>query len=141
MPTGRVITELRGHRGPAWGIAFLPDGRRAVTSGSDAALRLWDVRTGRELKRFGGHPGAVLGVAVSRDGRYALAGTGHLWEDGWRPAESYGVRVWDLETGRAVGRLDTPGPVRCVAFSPDGRLALAGGDDLVVRAWRLPPTL
>jgi WD40 repeat protein len=136
--TGRVIRELRGHRGAVWCAAFVPDGGRIVTGGSDATVRLWDVAKGRELRALRDHPGAVLGLAVSPDGRFALAGTGHHWDRGWRNAEAYGAQLWDLQTGRALGRLATEAPVRGVAFSPDGLTALAGGEERLVRSWKLP---
>lgn len=136
----KPVGRLAGHAGSVWSLAFLPDGRRAVSAGSDATMRLWDVAAGTELKRLGGHPGAVFSVAVSNDGRYALTGTGHRWAGGWRDADAYGVQVWDLETGRALGRLNTRGPVHSVALSPDGRTALAGGEDGLVRSWALPTT-
>jgi WD40 repeat protein len=138
METGKLLRELLGHKAPVWGVAFLPDGRRAVTAGADRTLRLWDVTTGVELKRFEGHPGAVLSRAVSRDGRYVITGTGHQWAGGWSDAESYGAHVWDLEEGQVVGRLETSSPVRSVAFSGDGQRVLAGGEDRIVHWWSLP---
>lgn len=138
---GREVRRLEGHRGPIWGVAYTPDGRRALSVGSDATLRVWDINTGESLHVFRNHPGAVMSVAVSPDGRYAMTGTGHRWAGGWQPADLYGVQIWDLERNRSVGRLDTDGPVNSVAFSPDGHTALAGSDDHTVRTWSLPASL
>lgn len=137
LEANRDLAPLVGHRRHVRGVAFLPDGHRALTGGADQTLRLWDVDSGRELKRFEGHPGVVSGLAVSADGRFALAGTGHVWANGWVAAETYGAQVWDLERGRPVGRFATPGPIGCVAFSADGRQVITGGDDRKVRAWDL----
>jgi WD40 repeat protein len=47
------------------------------------------------------------------------------------------VRVWDLATGRPVGRhLVFPRPVRAVAVSPDGRLVVGFGWEVAVLAPR-----
>ncbi|MFO0908872.1 MAG: WD40 repeat domain-containing protein [Isosphaeraceae bacterium] len=137
LSTGADHCVMQGHDAPVWAVAFLPDGR-ALTGGSDHTMRLWDTTTGAELRRFENHPGVVFSLAVSPDGRYVLSGTGHQWADGWAQADAYGAQVWDLEGERSLGRLTTSSPVRCVAFSSDGKLAIAGSDDRKVRSWALP---
>jgi WD40 repeat protein len=136
--TGRHVRRLAGHAGPVWGLACLPDGRRMASVGGDRTLRVWDLTDGRELSKMGGHPGAAKCVAVTPDGRYAVVGTGHRWSSGWRKAESYGVQVWDLATSRSLGRFATAAAINSVAVSPDGRRALASGEDQVVHAWDMP---
>jgi eukaryotic-like serine/threonine-protein kinase len=67
----------------------------------------------------------VTAVAISPDGSRALVGS-----------EDATARVWDLASGRPVGRvLWHGGPVLVVAFSPDGKLALAAGMDSRARLW------
>src|SRR5262249_37459665 len=86
--TGRELRPLIGHRARSNHdtikyVAFTPDSRRALSSGDDGTLRLWDVESGKELYRLTGHISIVRGIAVAPDGRYALAGgydkLVHVW--------------------------------------------------------------
>jgi len=49
VDTGLLIVTLRGHEGSIDSAAFSPDGRRIVTTGTDATAKIWESDTGREL--------------------------------------------------------------------------------------------
>jgi WD40 repeat protein len=108
-------------------VAFSPDGRIAVTCDTHPTLRLWDVETKKEIRHFKGASGlGPHGVVFSPDGRRLLS----CW--------SNRVLLLDAETGKEVGCFTEHGEdVQSVAVSPDGRLALSGGDDRTVRLWKL----
>jgi WD40 repeat protein/beta-lactamase regulating signal transducer with metallopeptidase domain len=121
--------SLVGHQGPVQGVAFSPDGKRALSCSGwpegDRTVRLWDVAAGREVRSFRGDDSQALCVTWLPDGRHALFGG----DDGL-------VRLWDTETGNVVrtfaGHTDA---VAGVAVSPDGKQALSAGHDRSVRLW------
>jgi len=115
---------LHGHVGRVWSVAFLPDGRRAVSCGDDGTVRLWDLQTERILRQFQ-HGARLSCVAVTSDGRFALSA-------GRNPV----IKVWDLETGTETHSLEGhDAPVQAVLISRDGRLVLSCGDDNTIRLW------
>ncbi|MGW5649098.1 P-loop NTPase fold protein [Saccharopolyspora sp. NPDC003752] len=63
-----------GHRGAVRAIAVFPDGRRFVTGGDDATVRVWDLRTGMLLHKHSEHEDAVLAVSVTADDRVVSCG-------------------------------------------------------------------
>jgi WD40 repeat protein len=72
--TGTQRAKLEGHTAAARIVAFSPDGWRAVTSGYDKTVRLWDLRTEKELARYDWPWPAeksllLFGVAFTPDGR------------------------------------------------------------------------
>jgi WD40 repeat protein len=142
VATGRELRHFQGYPWYVYAAALSPDGRRALSGGPDSAVTLWDAETGEELCRLEGHTNTVSGVAFSPDGRRAASAgedrTVRLWklpEPGApRPAPD---RLAQGEVRRFTGHR---GPVKTVAFSPDGRRALSGSGyrtkgDYTMRLW------
>jgi WD40 repeat protein len=102
-------------------VSLSPDGKRALTSGGDRTMRLWDLDAGKELRVYAGHPNTVWDVVFSPDGKKALSGCG----DGV-------ARLWDLESGQELLALQTHpgGRAWTAAFTPDGKQAVTGGGDV-----------
>ncbi|HTR57751.1 MAG TPA: hypothetical protein VMM27_06230, partial [Casimicrobiaceae bacterium] len=144
-------------------VAFTPDGSRAVTSGTDGTLQVWDTSTGRPvavLDQFF----AVSSLAISADGnRIAVADSRGLQirdvagngESFKRPVEAAfpialspdGTRVAFVTSKDALevwtaGQAIPPGQppagtlsVTAIAFSPDGMHVVTGSIDATVRVW------
>ena len=125
LADARLERWLEGHRAAVDAVAFLPDGRRALSAGDDFALILWDLRTGERLRTFQGHRGKIASIAVSPDGRLAATAG---W-DGW-------IGLWDLAGEGPVRWLKGhDGQVNDVVFSRDGQRLYSASQDGTVALW------
>jgi M6 family metalloprotease-like protein len=106
-------------------VAVSPDGRFALSGGSDGTVRLWELATGKELKQLKEHTGQAYTVAFRPDGRLALSG-----------GDDNQLILWDLSTGKKIRNFT--GHTGCVcgaAFSPDGKRVASGSWDRTIRIW------
>ena len=141
LDSGQVGQRLQGHTRPVTGLAFCPDGRRALSASSDTTLRLWDLETGKTLRVFRGHTSPVAALALSADGLRALSAGGKVKvvdgqpvkEDGKPVYEDTAVRVSDVETGDEVASFEGHrSRVFQLALSADGQRALSLSLDRLV---------
>jgi len=123
--TGRPAGELLWRPPYAvMGVAFSPDGATLAAGSFDGTTQLWDAAT-RHPKGPPLTQDASFGhyLSFSPDGRSVLTAGRRF------------ARLWDAATGTPRGQ---PMPLEdafAVAFSPDGKIALTGGKDRLVRFW------
>jgi WD40 repeat protein/tRNA A-37 threonylcarbamoyl transferase component Bud32 len=107
-PTLTRIGELRSHTGPAFCVAFHPDGNLIASGGGGPErkdVRIWDRHSGRELAALDLFDLGVFDVAFSPDGRWLAAG-GECRFD--RPEEGGQLFLIDLQAAdhRIAGNLE-----------------------------------
>jgi WD40 repeat protein/serine/threonine protein kinase len=127
----KEIGRFEKHHNIVHRLAFSPDGRRIASLGSDNRVLVWRVTDQEVLAIFEAAKGQHLyRVAFSPDGSY-LAIT-----------STRGVELWDPATNKVIQMLSGPSEyIKCVAFSPSGRLLATGEGDLAygdpgrVRIW------
>ena len=116
VATGKELkTLVRDVGAPVTSVAYLPDGLRVLSGSQVRGLKLWDIASGKDIIYFEGSPSYIRSVALSPDGRFALS------------IADYGsvgdAMLWDI-AGRKIKNLGSSWFGS--AFSPDGRLILAG---------------
>ena len=115
---GGILQRFAGHSRGVTAVAFLPAGDRLISGGLDQSLRLWNAANGELLRTFDNHTSAVNDVAVrpkheTAPPLIATAGADRT------------VRFWQPTIGRLVRFARLPSEPLAVAWTPDGRTALA----------------
>jgi RNA polymerase sigma factor (sigma-70 family) len=120
--TGRQLHDFGGkQKSFVFQLALAPDGSQVATIHQDHVLRLWETATGK-LVREQQEQSDCGSVAFSPDGKLVATTVTGI---GGSPAL---IRVCEAATGREVWRLQGDGdPLDTMAFSPDGRTLIWGG--------------
>jgi WD40 repeat protein/serine/threonine protein kinase len=130
--TGRCLRAFQGHRGMGISsVCFSPDGRHALSGGSDCTIKLWNLSSGAHLTLRDDDLGYVYSVCFSADGRYAMSASGGLNQPKL-------LKLWSLNGGSCLRTLrGHQDMVHSVWMSTDGRYAVSGSSDRTVKLWDL----
>jgi len=123
--TGKLLTELIGHRNGITTAAFSPDSKKVLTGAFDNMAIIWDVATSKFITILKGHLAEINSVMFSQDGQRAVTA-------------SYDktARIWDAKSGELLvvikGHTDE---LNMAAFSPDGKKLITASSDSSARIW------
>jgi WD40 repeat protein len=127
--TGKERANFKDFANPLRCLAFSPDGQTlAATCANENTVKLIGLAGDAVLTPSSLDSADITAIAFSYDGALLAASAG-----GDEQPNGY-VRVWQVATGKekaVLRNVDSPHPIWCVAFSPDGKtLATTSGSEV-----------
>jgi WD40 repeat protein/tRNA A-37 threonylcarbamoyl transferase component Bud32 len=116
------------HGDHVFAAAFTHDGKVLATGDASNKLRAWEVATGTLLGKPVDAEGNILRIALSRDGTVLMATAA-------KPGEASVVRVWKVNTGERLARIELKEPRYTTAISPDGKRIFIAGEKGAGELW------
>ena len=120
-PLTKLATLTHGSWGFPIRMSYSPDGQLLAAAYSDGLGRVWQ---GEQVTELRGHDGVIRDIAFSPGGRTI----GTVGDDNT-------VRLWDSETGRALGSAAARALENRLWFSPDGRYVAASSRTGAAYLW------
>jgi mono/diheme cytochrome c family protein len=133
--TGESVRRWNAGGRAVYAVAFSPDGRLLASGGEDRSVRLWAVKDGTQVRACEGHTNAVVQVAFTNEGKTLLSAASQYRN------EDRSIRIWEVAGGKEKGNLagEKTVTIGCMSFAGDGRSALSGGADGVLKFWKINP--
>jgi hypothetical protein len=97
IPSGALVTALKGHAAEVRDVAVTPDGRHTISGDADGTLIVWRMGTWERIRTIRGHDQPITCVVVTPDGQHILSGTA----DGE-------IRMWLVDEPENAARLTAP---------------------------------
>ncbi len=122
------ITKLfEGHTHHVLALAWQEDANRLATASSDATVKLWDIEKGESIRTISGFGNEVTSLAfVGSTPNTVSSSMNNL------------VRLHDSNSGKQARQFGPTGDsLYCVVASPNGKYAIATGQEGIARVWNV----
>ena len=123
----KCVKKYSGHSKGVQAIQFLPEtGHLLLSASMDGKCKIWDIYNDRQLRRtYAGHSEAVRSINFNNTGNQFLsAGFDRM------------TRLWDTETGQAVGTFSNRKMgYECKFYPSDNNIFLVAASDNKIYQW------
>ena len=131
--SGKIILTLKGYifdpmntaNNDTFAALFTPDGLNLITGGADSVIRVWEIPSGKLIKKFEKQDSVIRELGITPDGKILVSAN---WID---------LKIYDLVSGRNVRVITEIKQTSALDISPDGKSAVTGGIDRILRVWKL----
>ncbi|HEV7406457.1 MAG TPA: c-type cytochrome domain-containing protein [Chthoniobacteraceae bacterium] len=124
LATGKIVRAFEGHTHHVLSVSWSFDGRTLATAGADNMVKIWDATTGERKKNIEGYDKEVTSVHFTDAAGTMITSSG-----------DNKVRLVTAD-GRDVKMLpEVADFMQSAAASADGKIAVAGGQDGMLRVW------
>ena len=142
VESGKELACVTAHKMEIRDCQLSPDSYTIITASRDQCAKLWDYESFELLKTYDADS-PVNSAAISPLFPHVLLGGGQEASQVTTTSDRQGKfegkfyhQVYEEEFGRVKGHF---GPINTVAFSPDGRQYVSGGEDGYVRLHEFDP--
>lgn len=142
LPSGKLVSQWKGHTLPVLDMCFDPTGTFLATASADRSVRVWNVEKGFCTHSFKGHQAIVTLVAFQpfppsssttttpstsvAPPLYVFAG-----------CDNGEIKRWSLTDNTSQDLHSHMSRVNCFCFSADAKTMVSGGRDKVMCVWNL----
>ncbi len=120
------VSRIAHETGSGSVSAFSPEDGIIANVPWSAVIELWVINSGQRVRTLEGHTGRINAVAFSPNGARLASGSARLYAEEENPDTT--LRLWNTQTGKGRILQRDEFYVKALAFSPDGRWLVSGGD-------------
>jgi len=84
-----LVTTFQGHDNYVIDVLFSPDGTTLISSGMDAKIKIWVIKSWILLKTLGDHKKSVNSLSISKNGKLLASSSTDLT-----------AKIWSLPSGQ-----------------------------------------
>jgi WD40 repeat protein len=122
----KIIRVFEGHTHHVLGVAWQNDGVNLATTSSDGTCKIWDFESGETIRTLTVGPELTSLSFIGTSSRFVSTVIDHS------------LRLHDIESKNQIRQFDAAkNSLYAVSVSPDGRYAIAIGQEGIPRAWQL----